>query len=164
MPVVLQNSGGLPTYRTSEKYVSGWRYRIFLSNNEPAYVYVLASDLSNLVYRRFPVDNRTSAALFYKQNDIALPAEKGQNSLFELDENSGTTYALVLYSYNELQIDDIVANIRAASGDFAQKAKSALGDGLVRRGDMSLESKSIKFSSKSAASVVAILVEIDHRD
>jgi len=155
------SSGGLPIYRLAEKYPSGTSYRIYLSNNEPAYVYVLESDLTGSITRIFPPDNRISAALFYKSNDIALPAE---DLLYQLDNTPGTTYNLVLYSQNELPIDDIKNKIRDGSGDFAQKARSAVGSAkLVPTGDITFERQSIKFSSKSEASVVAIVVEIDHK-
>jgi len=167
MPAVLQNRGGVvPTYRMTAAYVPGTKFQIYLSNNGPAYVYVVGSDLINNTRMRFPPDDRTNAALFYDKNEIAIPGEK---SYLPLDATEGTTYCLVLYSRDELPISDIVNKIFNGSGDFAKRAAAAVVDTagnslLVPPGDMSLERGSIKFSSKSAASVVAIAVEIDVRN
>jgi hypothetical protein len=134
-------------------------YRIYLSNNSPAWVYVIGSDLSNAVSKVFPHDERTSAALFYKNNDIALPDEE---HLFELDNTTGTTYNLVLYSQKELDIDGLVEKLRAGGGDFAQKTRDAIGEDMVPFDEITLGRQNIKFSSKSEKPVVAIVVEIRH--
>jgi hypothetical protein len=159
MPVSLQNKGGVPTYKTKEEYIAGTRFRIYLSNNNPAYVYVVGSDLNNEVSMIFPHNERTSAALFYKSNDIALPDEK---HLFELDNTKGTTYALVLYSESELPINEIVEKIRGGKGNFTQKVLGAVGGGIAPFGEVALDRQSIKFSSKSVKPIVAIAVEVDH--
>jgi len=159
MPVSLQNKGGVPTYRMKEEYIAGTRFRIYLSNDNPAYVYVVSSDLKNEVSMIFPHDERTSAALFYSSNDIALPDEK---HLFELDNTKGTTYALVLYSESELPINEIVGKIRGGRGDFAQKVRGAVGDVIVPFGEAALDKRTIKFSSKSVKPVMGIVVELDH--
>jgi len=160
MKAVLQNKGGLPTYRMTRGYISGTKFRIYLSNDNPAYVYVIGSDLNNDVSKIFPHNERTSAALFYKKNDIALPDEE---HLFELDGTAGTTYALVLYSQKELPIDEIADKIRKGGGNFTQKTKNAVGADLIPFNEMSLEPESIKFSSKSRKTVMAIVVETDHK-
>jgi hypothetical protein len=161
MKSVLRNESGLPTYKMTRGYISGTRFRIYLSNDNPAYVYVLGSDLNNDVSKIFPHNERVSAALFYKKNDIALPDEE---HLFEFDDTKGTTYALILYSLRELPIDEIVRKIRGNSGGFAQKTKSAIGGELVPFDEINLERQSIKFSSKSKNTVVAIVVETEHKE
>lgn len=161
MKTSLQNKGGLPVYKMTRGYISGTRFRIYLSNDNPAYVYVVGSDLTNDVSKIFPHNERTSAALFYKKNDIALPDEE---HLFELDGAKGTTYALIIYSRTELPINEIVGKIRAGSGDFAQKTRNAIGGDLVPFDEMELERQSIKFSSKSKKTVVAIVVETEHTE
>jgi len=164
MKVALQNKGGLPVYKMTREggHSSGTKFQIFLSNDNPAYVYAIGSDDNNGVEKIFPPDAKTSAALFDRKNDIALPDENG-NSLYELDKTAGTTYALVLYSLTELPIDEIKEKIRAGRGDFTQKTKNAVGEDLVPIDEINLDRQNIKFSAKTRKPVVAIVVEIPHK-
>jgi hypothetical protein len=159
MPVTQLNRSGIPTYKTQKPYIGGTRYRIYLSNNEPAFVYIIGSDLTNAVSKVFPYDKRVSPALYYKSNNIAIPDEQ---HAIEMDRTNGTDFVLFLYSLKELPIDDLVNKIRTNRGDFAQKVKGALGGDLVPFEEVVLERQGIKFSSKSQKSVVAVVVEVDH--
>ncbi len=62
-------------YVMNQSYVSGTRFRIYISNNEPAYVYAIGSDNTKKVFKIFPYKYNISAALTYKQNNVALPDE-----------------------------------------------------------------------------------------
>jgi hypothetical protein len=163
MPAVLKNrDGAVPTYKMTKSYKPYQQFRISLLNNEPAYVYVVGSDLINNTHRRFPIDDLTSAALSYSKNEILIPEKE---SLY-FDETEGTNYCVILYSRDELPIDDIVKKIFYGKGEFTKRVKTAVGDSLVvPRNDerLRLEPDKIEFSSTSAGSVVAIVVEIDVR-
>lgn len=156
----LNNSTSIPYYKISGEYMSGTRYRVYISNNEPAYVYVIGSDLNNNVSKVFPPTNRISPALVYKSNNIAIPDEKWY---IEMDNTVGKDYLCVLYSAVELPIDDIVAKIKGASGTFMDKLKYALGDRLVSASETSYGNGEIRFSAKSNATVVPLIAEVVHR-
>lgn len=59
--------GPLTMYKTVGKYSSGTRFKIYISNNEPAYVYAFSTDLTNQISRLFPYNDSISAALTDKK-------------------------------------------------------------------------------------------------
>lgn len=155
----LQQGSAIPVYKLREPYMSRTRYRVYISNNEPAYVYVIGSDNLNNVSKVFPPADNISAALTYKSNHIAIPDEK---YYIELDDNVGSDYMCVLYSKNELPVNDIVKKIKNASGSFQDKVKSAVS-GLVPKFDITNKSNAISFSARSEKTVVPVIVEIPHK-
>lgn len=60
----------LTIYKTTQPYASGTRFRIYISNNEPAYVYAISTDLSNEITKIFPYNDSISAALTDNKNDV----------------------------------------------------------------------------------------------
>jgi len=153
-------SNGLPYYKLSGDYISGTRYRIYISNNEPAYVYVIGSDLTNNVNKLFPPNRHISPALLYKSNDIAIPDEK---LFMEMDNITGTDYICVLYSYEALPVDEIIEKIKNASGSFSDKVKTALADKMIPAKEIKYKQKTIRFSVKNTEkTVVPVIIEIKH--
>lgn len=159
MAVAFQD-GKLPYYRASDGYLSGKKFRLYVSNNEPGWVYVLGSDLTNNVTKLFPYSDNTSALLDYNQNNIAIPDESHE---FQFDNVAGTDYFCVLYSQEELDIDRVIKNIRDASGSFYEKLISAMGTKLVPKEDIVYTPDKIKVSGKSNSVVVPLVVEINHK-
>lgn len=150
----------LSYYRATEEFISGTRYRIFVSNDAPAYVYVVGSDLTNSVSKVFPPADNISAHLTYRSNHIAIPDEKW---FIEMDNTKGTDYLCVLYSEVELPINDIVKRIKEAPGTFVQKLRQALPTQLVPAEDVSYSADKVTFSAKTDATVVPLLVEVSHK-
>lgn len=159
MSANLSTDSGLQVYKVNKSYSSGTRYRILLSNNEPAYVYVLGSDNTGVPELLFPPTPQISPALVYATNNIAIPDE---NWYIETDNTVGTDYLCVLYSQTELPIYDIVSRINASQGSFSQKLVSVLGAKLVPNSETSFDRSSIAFSTSSDKTVVPIIVEIPH--
>lgn len=153
MTPVLSNG----VYNMRGSYISGTRYRIYLSNNEPAYVYVIASDNTRSVSKVFPPDERTSPALVYKSNDIALPDEKW---FIEMDDTTGTDNICVLYSQNPLDINAVMAAIERGTGSFDQRVRAALGTKAVT--GATFAPSQISFTAQSDATVVPVFVNITH--
>lgn len=146
-------------YHVEKKYPSGTRYRILLSNNEPAYVYVIGADMSGSLDLLFPPNKQTSPALVYASNNIAIPDEKWY---IEMDNTVGTDYLCVLYSQEELPIDDILMRISVLQGTFPNKIYDVLGVDAAPNYNVKYESSSIAFSTSSEHVVVPIIVEIPH--
>ena len=117
----LATSGGIKCYRVKEGLVSGTRYRIYLGNQQPGYVYVFSSDQQNNVAVNFPSDSHTTAALTYSSNDIALP---GEESWLELDDTRGTDYLCILYSKYSVDVSSLLNHLKTAKGTFYQKVQS----------------------------------------
>lgn len=159
MAMSLQD-GTIPYYRASEEYLSGKKFRLYVSNSEPAWVYVISSDKTNNVTKLFPYSDNVSALLDYKQNNIAIPDESHE---FQFDTVAGTDYFCVLYSQEELSINQIVKNIQETSGTFYEKVLSALGEKLVPKEDCRYISNRMKVSAGSNSIVVPLIVEIKHK-
>lgn len=147
-------------YKISGEYISGTRYRIYISNNQPAYVYVIGSDLQNNVSKVFPPNNKISPALTYKSNNIAIPDERW---FIEMDNTTGKDFLCVLYSAEELNINSLISRLKSAPGSFHDKIKTALGDKLVSYSDISFSTTSISFTAQSNNVVVPIIAEIVHK-
>ena len=100
--------GPLTLYRILQPYTSGTRFRIYISNDQPAYVYAISTDLSNEITKIFPYADGISAALTDKKNDVAIPDE---DHFIEFDNKPGKDLLCVLYSRDELNINDLVQKI-----------------------------------------------------
>ena len=160
MYVQIHSEKVIPYYRMEKGYESGSRYRIYISNNEPAYVYVIGSDLKNSVSLAFPLDDKTSA-LIDKSSNIAIPDEKWS---IEMDTTVGTDYVCVLYSESALPIHDIVKKVKEASGNFYDKIKFALSDDMIPTKETNYSQNVIRFDVKGAKkTVVPVIVEIEHK-
>lgn len=159
MQVSLSQSGNLRTYKVPHTYSSGTRYRIMLSNKEPAYVYVLGSDLTGHPELLFPPTPEISPALVYASNDIAIPDEQWY---IETDDTVGTDYLCVLYSQKALPIDDIMARVSRMQGAFPQRIATVLGTQCVADRDINYGTSTISFSTTSNQTMVPVIVEIPH--
>ena len=161
MPVLLGNKNGKNTYQVPQSYPSGTRYRIMLSNNEPAYVYVLGSDSTGHVEVLFPPEPTISPALVYKSNDIAIPDE---NWFIETDNTVGTDYLCLLYCSKNIDINALVGKMEATrgNGSFRQRLDSALGQQSVSDSEINFGSSKVTFNAKSDKNIVPIVLEIPH--
>lgn len=156
----LQRVEGMNCYKLSDSYVSGTRYRLYISNNEPAYVYVIGSDLTGLVGKVFPPTDKISAALTYKSNHIAIPDER---YYIQMDDTKGKDYMCVLYSKDALNINSLISRMQAVNGSFYKKIKEALGTKMVPAEDAYFARKEMTFQAQSKHTVVPLVVEITHR-
>lgn len=172
MWIVERDGGGSPLvinddlddisyYYMTEDYPSGKKFRLSVSNHESAWVYVIASDLQNQVTKLFPYADNISAYLNYSENNIAIPDETHE---FELDATPGIDYFCVLYSQEELNINNLVDEISRANGTFYDKLKMVLGDKLAPKDDIRYIQNDIGFSAKTNSPVVPLVVEISHQD
>lgn len=147
-------------YKMKNAYRSGTKFRILISNNEPAFVYAFGTDATGKVFPLFPHDPSISPALNYKKNDVALPDE---DHYIEMDNTIGTDYLCVLYSLDPLNIDKIHQDIESGNGSFIVRIKNALDNKLVENQFVKFNQSTPSFSAKSQGkTVVAVLVETEH--
>jgi hypothetical protein len=147
-------------YKMGNAYRSGTKFRIYLSNNEPAFVYAFGTDATQKVFPVFPHEPNISPALNYKKNDVAIPDE---DHYIEMDNTVGTDYLCVLYSLDPLDIENIHRKIENGYGSFYSKIKNALGGKMVDNQNIKFEYNKVSFSAKSKGkTVVALLVETKH--
>ncbi|HVS90695.1 MAG TPA: C1 family peptidase [Mucilaginibacter sp.] len=151
----------LTIYKVSQAYTSGTNFRIYISNNQPAYVYAISSDLSNNVTKIFPYADNISAALDYKKNDVALPDE---DHYIQFDNQPGTDFLCVLYSKTELDINDLMNKVSAGAGTFNERIYHALADKIVDPKNINFSSDHIGFQGASNdKDIVALMVELEHK-
>jgi len=151
----------LTVYQTAEAYSSGTRFNIYISNNEPAYVYAFSLGIDNEITKIFPPGDGISAALTYKKNDVVFP---GENQYIEFDNTPGKDYVCVLYSKNELDINSIIARVTAQNGSFNEKVYKAVGDRMVDPANIKFTNDKIAFQGISKGKdIVAMMIELDHK-
>ncbi|HMI01225.1 MAG TPA: C1 family peptidase [Pedobacter sp.] len=151
----------LSVYQTASNYSSGTRFRIYISNNEPAYVYAISTDLSNEVTKIFPYEDGISAALTDKRNDIAIPDE---DHFIEFDDKPGKDFLCVLYSRDELNINELVTKISSQQGSFSERIFKVLGEKMVAPENTRFSKDKIAFEGFSKGkSIVSMMVEMDHK-
>ncbi len=121
----LFNKGILEMERT---YNSGTLFELFVSNNEPAYIYAFGTDTTNITYKIFPFHNQMLAYLPYSENNFAIPDE---GSYTMLDEVPGITYYCFLYSNQELDIDGILEIFEANNESFSENLAKAIGEKII---------------------------------
>ncbi len=160
MQPVLNKETGIPHYDIRGSYISGTRYRLYLTNNEPAFVYILGYDMNSNISLVFPPRDDISPALTYKQSHIAIPDEKWY---IEMDDNTGTDYMCVLYSKHELEIKDIIGSVKLGSGSIYERLKQALGTTIAPASDITYSGSKISFDAATNGTVVPIIIAISHK-
>jgi hypothetical protein len=154
------------TYRMDRPYKSGTRFRLFISNNEPAFVYAFGSDLTNKTYQVFPYAPNISPALTYKRNEVAIPSE---DKHVRMDGTVGTDYLCVLYSKDPIDLESVRKKIEGYGSryNFKQKVQMAMGESLMKDSEVNFTKNAGKISFEAKAkgkSCVALIVEMEHID
>lgn len=166
----LDSENDLCYYQLYGEVHSGDSLRMYISNNEQAYVYVFSSDMKNNVNELFPrpyvikeggkIERKNySPALTYRSNYIALPDEK--HSIL-IDDTKGTDYWCVLYSKEALDFDEILDKVKTHKGSFYEKIRFALGDRMVPKKDIRFVMNKIEFGAKSEKAIVPVIIEAVH--
>ena len=156
----LDNSENYLSYKLDKAVTSGLMYRMYLNNNQPAYIYVIASDLKNNTGVLFPFNEQISSYLAYQDNNIALPDE---NYFNQFDNTIGTDYICLLYSKESLNPQDIVNQCANMTGLFPERIYKVMKEKLVAKSNIAAEEKEVHFSAKAAnKSVVMVLLEAKH--
>jgi len=159
MRVELKKVGTDWVYKALHGYPSGTRYRIYLTNNQPAYVYVIGADMRGSADLLFPPSPKVSPALVYSSNNIAIPDEEWY---IEMDNTVGTDYLWVIYSPSELPIDDIIREMRGSQESFAVKASRVYNSFGVNTAAVEYNNTQVAFSCNTPESFVPIVIEIPH--
>ena len=158
--IVKKGNNTASTYKLNSAQRSGTEFQIHISNNEPAYVYLIGyGTTSRKVSALYPFDG-FSAYLGYKKNDIAIPSE---DYYVALDNKKGKDYLCVLYSKKPLNIKNIARKIQNQSGSFSDKVKKVLGSQIVKGSNIEFDKNNIKFKAASnGKTIVPMILEFDH--
>lgn len=152
-------SAGNGFYKTNSSYASGTAFRIYINNEEPAYVYAIGSDLSKVSYQVFPHKDNVSPYLGYKENNVPIPDEE---HYVRMDQNTGKDYLCLLYSSSPLDMKVAMQMLEKAEGNnFMDRLKNAFGNYL--RTDVQYKSDVAGFEGDiSGEVIVPVVIEIDH--
>lgn len=161
MEMMKKEVEGTAAFHAREACIPGLRYRIYLDNNEPAWVYVLSSDSKNMTTTLFPPNERISAELSYSKNSIAIPDE---TYFIETTRNPGQDYLCVLFSVEELDVKEVMKKVKNGEGSFYKRVIQSLGNKVCSGKDIKFDESGISFSAMSSRSIVPIFIEMDVRD
>jgi hypothetical protein len=160
-PMKLIQSGNV--FETVKNFPTGTLFELRISNDEPAYVYAFATDITLAVTKIFPSEDNISAYLPYKQNNIAIPDE---DSYAMLDNTKGVTYYVFLYSKEKLDFEKLVKDFELSSGGFSKRFESVFGKMSIEPENISFDkSEKLKFRSlyTTEKKVVPVIVKINHK-
>ena len=147
-------------YRMKSAYISGTRYRLYVTNSAPAYVYIIGSDITNKVTRVFPPTDNISPALLYSSSNIAIPDEKWY---IEMDDTRGTDHVCVIYSAKPIDIKALMTQAERSAGTFSQRVRQALGSRAVAASAITYTPGQIGFKAESTATAVPVFIDIQHQ-
>ncbi len=157
----LKSSWNGKYYQITHPLQSGTKFRLYLSNNEPAYVYLFASDNHEKVLQLFPHYEGVSPALLSSKNELAIPDEE---HYLALDETAGTDYLCVIYSKELLDITSLKNGLANQTGSLMEKIQKTLAAKLVSLQDINYKADEISFSAISKGKETVLLtVEVIHR-
>lgn len=152
------------TYAMSKPYTSGTRFKMVINNTKQSYVYILGSDKGNRVSAIFPYNSGEliTSAVVPANSTVIMPS---LHASFTLDEVTGEDYFMVFISQNELNLEELAAKVKNATGTIVQKAYAALGEEFITPAEIAYEPGKVAYEVKGRrkGSVVPILVKIVHQ-
>jgi hypothetical protein len=149
-------------YKGIKPYRSGTSYQVTVKNAEPAYVYVIGSDLTYNTQPLYPLDGQ-DAFLRVKNQKVLLPSEGDR---YTMDDTKGKDFLCVLYSREELDLENVTSRMRNSSGTFMQRLYKTLGQSVVPSNQVqySLAGRmSFTANTFGRQGVVPIVIELIHQ-
>lgn len=148
-------------YEVERPIAAGTRFRLYFSNNEPAYFYVFGSDNQNHISQLFPHQVGVSPALTSKKSELAIPDEE---HYLAVDERKGKDYLCIIYSKEMLDLQIFKNNLENRTGSFTDKVQHILSSKLVAKQNIDYRTNEMAFSATSKGKETVLLtVEISHQ-
>ena len=157
VPVTLDGN----LYKGTRKYYTGTSYQVSVRNGEPAYVYVIGSDLTNATNTLYPLDGKTGY-LDPKNQKVLLPSAAER---YTMDETKGKDFLCVLYSREALDIETVRAQMQEQRGTFMQRLYKVLGQQVVPSNQILYAANGkMSFTANTYAqqNIVPIVIELLH--
>lgn len=143
------------TYNLTRRLVQGNRFQLFVTNYEPAYVYVIGFDASNHTTKLFPNKDNVSAAMTYKSSHLIIP---GEDDYFKVDNMDEIKNICILYSKEPLNFNQIIDRINSAHGSYTQKVRSVISDSIIPTSQVNFLSNSISYQVQAEKSIVPVFI------
>jgi hypothetical protein len=148
-------------YKGTKKYYSGTSYQVTVKNGEPAYVYVIGSDLTNATNTLYPLDGKTGF-LDQKNQKVMLPSASER---YTMDDTKGRDILCVLYSREQLDIESVREQLQQQRGTFMQRLYKVLGQQVVPSNQILYAANgrmSFVANTYAQQSIVPIVIELQH--
>lgn len=158
LTAVLDSTKRFPFYKTVEKFDTTMRFKFYISNREPAYVYMIGGDDTKTVLH-FPANANTSPALVYRNNNtVSVPDD---SDYFYLQKTVGADYMCLLFSTEPIDIHSIINDIENEKGNFYDKILRVLSSSAVAGYDINFSRGEISFTSKTRGKILPLIVRLD---
>ena len=147
-------------HRLQGAFPSATRFRVIVTSNKPAYIYVFASDLTGKISPLFPMDGG-SAYLASQESHVTIPDEK---EYLHLDDRPGTDYVCALYSTRRLDFSTLIHQVEGKQGELLSRLEAVLGKDLVPDTAVQYTTAGVPgFTTQSTdGSVLPVIIEIHH--
>jgi len=147
-------------FASTEPFVTGTYFRIYLKNEIPAFVYVFGVDAENRYFRIFPDLDHISPALVYESDELAIP---GKDKYIEIIDAPGRENLCILYSKTPIDFNNIIENLSKYPGSIRENLDALLDGEIISPQKINWKSDGIEFSSISEdKSAIFIQIQINH--
>ena len=152
------------TYNILHAYPAGTMFRINFTSSQPAYIYVISTDSKRSpLAQLFPDPDRNISALldFNSEVSVSIPDE---TQYIQMDETQGEDYLCVIYSKEELNINEIRDSLQnSRNKSFVNIVKETLEGKAVDETEVIFEKNRIAFRAASAKhTAVPIFIKVKH--
>jgi hypothetical protein len=149
----------LVAYTMMNSYSSGTRFRFFMTIDSEAYIYAFATDLSGKINRILPFDDLTSTHVG-SNSIVAFPSD---TKIIKMDENKGTDYLLILYSKEQLDVNNMLIEMNKSAGGLSSKIMAALGNKLIAKDKIKYDPTNVGFEVNMGHSARNLTAENDNQ-
>ena len=148
------------TFKAKKSFSTGTYFRIYLKNENPAFVYVFGIDDTNKLFRVFPHQENVSPALVYKTNEVAIP---GEDNYIEIIGDPGQENLCILYSKEALDFNRLLLNLEKYPGKASENLEALLEGKIIPPNEITWKEHGIEFATKSQIkTAILIQIQIDH--
>ena len=156
-----QLTNGAGYYRSQDVYTTGTKFKIYITNNETAYIYVFGTDKTNEFFPLFPYNENISPILNYKNSNIALP---GEDYYIQITGDPGRDYLVIFYSKEEIQLSSLMNKLQKTPGRIDERVNSVMGSSIVDTKNIKWDPGQISFSGMAdGKSLIPVYIEIQHQ-
>lgn len=147
-------------FKTEKPFPTGTYFRIYLRNENPAFIYVFGIDELNKIFRVFPHQENISPALVYKTNEVAIP---GEDNYIEIIGEPGQENLCILYAKEAIDFNQLLFNLEKYPGKVSENIDAFLEGKIIPANEISWNARGIEFATKSQAkTAIFIQIQLDH--
>lgn len=147
-------------FRSVHPFATGTYFRIYLKNENPAFIYVFGVDQAHQIFRIFPYSDNISPALVYRGDELTIP---GEDSYIEVIGDPGQEVLCILYSKDPIDFDILMKNLARYPGNLMENLDALLHGKIIDPKDIHWKNDNISFEvTNKSRSAVLIQIQINH--